>query len=556
MSLAFIPEQDLQSFRQEECQFARDILRIGFAEGPRRSLCKQWHKRDPRIGREQCAEDPQRRPPQSKRILRPRRLLINREEPDQRIQLVGQRHRHRQRRGRHGVRRTLRLVVVPHSIGDGVRIAGGAGVIAAHDPLQFGELPDHGGRQVSLGQLRGGLRLIRISPHQRRDLARQRRDPLDPLGQRPQLRMEGHPLQLLRPDVEAGLQVLVPEEAGVIQTGRQHAAVAGGQRLAAVGRLDIGHHHEMRRQPVFRRIAHREIFLVHLHRQPDHLGRQAEEGRVHVAENGRRPFGQPRHLVQQTVVIDESQPAVGADLLRRLEDLQPPVGRVQQDEIAFQLGAIVGEILDRERPAAAEEAVPLGQRARNDAVDLERHDMAVEQGHDPLQRPHPAQRARTPAHRLGPGETPHDLVDHLRDQGGRRLALAAEHGEEHPIALDQLVLRQAGLPQEALQRLLRRIGPRALDLFLAVRRRRRQALDHQRQPPRPRESRQRLIRQPRGLQPLRRHPLKVTRRPALHAGRDLFGEQFEKKLGHQTRPLSCSTHSVAQALQRSRIRPM
>ena len=44
--------------------------------------------------------------------------------------------------------------------------------------------------------------------------------------------------------------------------------------------------------------------------------------------------------------------------------------------------------------------MPLGDRVRRDAVDLERHDMAVEDAQDALDRTHPAQRAGAPAPQL------------------------------------------------------------------------------------------------------------------------------------------------------------
>uniref|UniRef100_A0A0N4ZZV5 Transposase n=1 Tax=Parastrongyloides trichosuri TaxID=131310 RepID=A0A0N4ZZV5_PARTI len=97
----------------------------------------------------------------------------------------------------------------------------------------------------------------------------------------------------------------------------------------------------------------------------------------------------------------------------------------------------------------------LGHVAAVDAVDLERHHRAVEQGDDALERPHPAQGAGAPAHRLGPGEAADDLIDGLGEDLGRLTALVADLGEPDAVALDQLVLGQAGLAQEAFQRLSR-----------------------------------------------------------------------------------------------------
>ena len=70
----------------------------------------------------------------------------------------------RQRRGRHGVGRALRLVVVADGVGDGVGMAEGAGIIAAHHALQFRELADHAAGQIGLGQTGGALRPDRGRP--------------------------------------------------------------------------------------------------------------------------------------------------------------------------------------------------------------------------------------------------------------------------------------------------------------------------------------------------------------------------------------------------------
>jgi hypothetical protein len=181
------------------------------------------------------------------------------------------------------------------------------------------------------------LGLIGVGADQRGDFTGQGGDAVDAFSERAELGVEGDAGQFLRPGVEAGLEVLVPEEAGVVQAGGQHAAVAGGEGRAAVGGLDIGDDDEVRGEAMFRRIADGEILLVHLHRQPDHLGRQAEELGVHVAEDGGRPFGQTRDLVQQAVVVDEGEPLRRGDGLRGVEDLQLAVGDVEQDVVGLEL---------------------------------------------------------------------------------------------------------------------------------------------------------------------------------------------------------------------------
>jgi hypothetical protein len=267
-------------------------------------------------------------------------------------------------------------------------------------------------------------------------------------------------------------------------------------------------------------------------RKADHLGRQVEELRVHVAEDGGRPFGQAGDLVEQAVVVDEGEAPVVAGGAGGLEDAQLAVGDVEEDVLALQLVAVVGEVLHREGLAGAEEAVAFGGVAGGDAVDLERDHGAVEQGDDPLQRADPAQRPGAPAHRLGPGEGADDLVDHLGDQVGGGAALAADHGEQDAVPLGELVAGQAGLAQEAVQRLFRGVGAGALELLLAVRRGGGQTLDHEGQAARAGEGGEGVIRQAGGLEAVGGHPLEIARGAGLHARGDFFGEEFEEELGH------------------------
>ena len=56
--------------------------------------------------------DPQRRSPQRIRVLASGRLLVDRPEADQRVELVSERDRDRHRIGRHAVGRAERLVVL------------------------------------------------------------------------------------------------------------------------------------------------------------------------------------------------------------------------------------------------------------------------------------------------------------------------------------------------------------------------------------------------------------------------------------------------------------
>ena len=102
------------------------------------------------------------------------------------------------------------------------------------------------------------------------------------------------------------------------------------------------------------------------------------------------------------------------------------------------------------------------------------------------------------------------------DDGEPELALAG-------VALLRLVERgKARALQEALHRLVRRADARAAPFLADIGARRRQAVDHQRQPPRRGEGARLGEREPRRLQPFADQALEILRRARLHARRDLL----------------------------------
>ena len=139
----------------------------------------------------------------------------------------------------------------------------------------------------------------------------------------------------------------------------------------------------------------------------------------------------------------------------------------------------------------------------------------------------------------------------LRDHGEPELALAG-------VALLRLVERgEAGGLQEALHRLVGRADPRSAPFLADVGPRRRQAVDHQRQPARRGEGTRVLELQPGGLQPVAHQPLEIVGGARLHARRDLFAQKFEKQLGHQAASFVwVASHASQHALARSRTRRM
>ena len=182
--------------------------------------------------------------------------------------------------------------------------------------------------------------------------------------------------------------------------------------------------------------------------------------------------------------------------------------------------------------------MPLGRVARDDAVDGQGdHDSAGligQQAQDALQRAHPAQIARPPAHRPGPGERADHAFQHL---GHNRIRLATglfDHGKEH-LALFirstlQLVQRQAARPQEPLDGSRGGVGLRTL-AFLAHRTRfRRQPVHRQHQTARGGERTGGGIGQTGLDQPVRHQHPQILARAGLHPRRDFLGKQFDQQI--------------------------
>ena len=192
--------------------------------------------------------------------------------------------------------------MVADGVGYGVGQAFGAGVVAAHDALQFGELADHFGDEVGFAEAGGlfgeGGQLLPLPCGERAgergfyaSVARtigvehplpalslkgegsrrhdplfhqpsgQLRDAFDLVGHRPQFLVEGDAFEFLGVVFQPRLAVLFPEEARIAQAGGQHLAVARDDRRAAILGVDIGGADEGGGE-FARAVAQHEIFLV------------------------------------------------------------------------------------------------------------------------------------------------------------------------------------------------------------------------------------------------------------------------------------------------------
>ncbi len=354
-------------------------------------------------------------------------------------------------------------------------------VFPAHQALELGELADHLGDEVGLGEAGGALRERRVGAHARREVLRQGGDAGDALALRPELLVEDDGVELGQPVFQAGRLVGLPEELRVREPRPDHPLVAGGDRLAAVGGHEVRDQDEGRRQVLGAALAQHEALLVRPDGRADRLGGDVEEGLVERAHQHHRPLHEARHLLQQSLVLHEVEAAGEGEVAGVVQDhVLAPVG-VEDDLRALQGLDVVVEPAHLDR-LGGEEAVAVGHRAGRNPADrngdhLRRFGLRPEGGDDRLQRAHPAQaarlgRGRAPAHGFRPGEASDDLGQELGQDVECLAAGPLDHREVELALLrvgDGRGLIEAREPralQEALDGRLGGADPRAA-AFLA-----------------------------------------------------------------------------------------
>ena len=436
------------------------------------------------------------------------------------------------------------------------------GVIAAHEALQFRELADHAGCQVGLAEPGGQGGLGRIGAHPGRQGPGQALQPLDPFGKGAQPGVEGHGLQLFQPGLQADLPVFIPEETRIGQAGGQDLGVARSDDRPAIGRGDVGYRDKVRREAAGGGIPHSEVLLVIAHGCADHLRRQGQEVRVHVAQDRDRPFHQAGHLVQKPGVLHQLQPPVRAKTAGFDQDAQLAVLGVEENESPFQPRAVAGETLDPEGTVRAHEPVADREVHACDPIHVERNGCAPEDAEHMPEGAYPAEGPGSPGHGLRPGKVSDDVRNDLGDDLGRGAAGRRQVCKPDAVALDQLVSGQAGGAEKALKRRVRGGGPGSLALFLPVRLGRCDPFGDESEATGPSIGAEGLRLQTGRREPLTHHAVEVAGRLGLHARRDLLREELNQQLGHGQTPSagtlrpSFATQASAHILVRSRMRPI
>ena len=347
--------------------------------------------------------------------------------------------------------------------------------------------------------------------------------------------MEDDLAELLRLVFERDLEVLLPEEFGVGEAGGQDLFVAGDDAGAAVGGFDVGGADEMGAEAPLP-VQTGEIFLVGPHGEPDHLGRDLEEGGVEAAEERHRPFGEAGILGEQAFILDQGEAGGGGGGAGALGNEAAALGGIGDDVAGLELFKVIVGAADGD-DAGVMEAVADGGGAGAHAGDLNGHDLLAEQGDDALQGSDPAQAfgrggGVAPAHRLGPGKGADDCGDGFGQDGDGGAAGLVEDGEVHAVALDELVRGEAGLAQEAFQGLGRCGGAGAFGFLPHGRGFGGEAPGDEREAAGGGAGFHGLRGEAGGGELLGEQAGEIGRRPGLHAGGDFLGEEFEEEVGH------------------------
>ena len=252
---------------------------------------------------EDDADHAQRGAAQREGVPRAGRLLADGEEADQRVDLVGQRHGDADRRGRAAVVGPERRVMLGDRVGDCRRLAVMERVVAAHDALQLGELADHAGREIGLGQPRRAPALRGIGAGSCGAIVvGQLRDALDLVEHacrawRGRRARRASATRLSSGSLRSWSQKNLASDSRARSTRSLPATIAlppsSATMLATTRKCGAS---------LPSRVEAGEIFLVRAHRGGQHLGRHVHELRIDACPSAPPAIRPGRDLVQQPVV--------------------------------------------------------------------------------------------------------------------------------------------------------------------------------------------------------------------------------------------------------------
>ena len=274
---------------------------------------------------------------------------------------------------------------------------------------------------------------------------------------------------------------------------------------------------------------------MRFHARHQHFRRQFEEGRVELADDRHRPFGEAGVLGQQAFGEAHTLRRAVADALLAFFGVDQHEGRPQLRLVVREAGDRKG--LRRHEAVASRAIREIEPRFRAADLDAAGQRLAAKHGQHAPQRAHIAHRRIAPAHDLGQASRPtaSATISASTSRAGRPGTLA--HGEPELglallPALAFLQACEAGRLQESLDGPVRRADARALALLGAVRLALRQPLDDKRDPARRGEGAGGPVREVGFLEAVQHQALEIAPRAVLHPGRNLLRQQFDQQFAH------------------------
>ena len=248
---------------------------------------------------------------------------------------------------------------------------------------------------------------------------------------RPELGVKDDRLQGLDPVGQLDLEVFLEVETGVLEPRRQDALVSPHDQgdirgLRIVYRDEAGHDFA----PV---VHHREVALVGAHGGDHHVLGQDEVLLGDGARRGKRELRQVYDLLDQPRIGQHRAPAGRGDLGHLALDEAAPLVGIDDNERLLELFPVIPGVADRDRLRRVK-AVPPGEVTAGDIAEGQRDDLPAEDGHDPVDRPHEADRLVHPAHALLEGDIGDQPGQYLGQHVGRGTALVLSDGR-HIFAL-------------------------------------------------------------------------------------------------------------------------
>ena len=264
-----------------------------------------------------------------------------------------------------------------------------------------------------------------------------------------QLLLESDGLEHGHAILKRELLIGVPEEAGVVEAGAQHALIAVAHNGFALGIGNRVEHSKKVRRELSVGILNREVLLVVAHHGDQNFFGQREKFAIEVAEDDRRSFGEIDDGIEQSLIFS---PARAGDLthcgVEGFADLVLALGVAGQHIGGAQLVGIFGGRGEWDR-SRGKDAMPAGGAAGGDAAELERHNIVIKKRDEPAHGAHEALRlARTPVHVFGPVEGGDFLGNELGEQRKRRASLCRSTlaARYSPFAVVAVVSSPSGTP--------------------------------------------------------------------------------------------------------------